>query len=176
MELPLYHIPNLRSAFILIWQRSVSFIKHAGTIILMMSIVIWALSEFPGGNLENSYLAQIGNFFAPVGKLMGLDWKLTVALLSSFMAKENSIATLGVLFGRTEGLGLMQSIAMSYTPAVGLAFMVVSILFIPCAATVAVMKQETGSWKWTFLNIAVMLIVSVVAGSAVYAIASRIGL
>ena len=175
MELPLYHIPNWRSAFILIWQRSVSFIKHAGTIILMMSIVIWALSEFPGGNLENSFLAQIGNFFAPVGKLMGLDWKLTVALLSSFMAKENSIATLGVLFGRTEGLGLMGTISMTYS-AVGLAFMVVSLLFIPCAATVAVMKQETGSWKWTFLNIAVMLLVSVLAGSAVYAVASRIGL
>ena len=176
MELPLYHIPNWRSAFILIWQRSLSFLKHAGTIILMMSIVVWALSEFPGGDLESSFLAQIGNFFTPIGNWMGLDWKLTVALLSSFMAKENAIATLGVLFGRTEELGLVQLLSATYTPAVGLAFMVVSILFIPCAATVAVIKQETGSWKWTFVNIVVMLAVSIAVANAVYAIASGLGL
>jgi len=176
MELPLYHIPNWRSAFMLIWQRSLSFLKHAGTIILTMSIIVWALSEFPGGNLENSFIAQIGNIFAPIGKWMGLDWKLTVALMSSFMAKENAIATLGVLFGRTEGLGLLDTISMTYSPAVGLAFMVVSILFIPCAATVAVIKQETGSWKWTFLNIATMLIISIATASAVYAIATSLGL
>ena len=176
MELPFYHIPNWRSAFILIWQRSLSFLRHAGTIILLMSIVIWALSEFPGGNLENSFLAQIGNFFSPIGNWMGLDWKLTVALLSSFMAKENAIATLGVLFGRTEEFGLLDTISMTYSPAVGLSFLVVSILFIPCAATVAVIKQETGSWKWTFLNIATMLIISVATASAVYAIASALGL
>jgi ferrous iron transport protein B len=176
MELPLYHVPNWRSALILIWQRSLSFLRHAGTIILMMSIVVWALSEFPGGVLETSYLAQIGNFFAPIGEWMGMDWKLTVALLSSFMAKENLIATLGVLFGRTEEFGLVQMLSATYTPAVGLAFMVVSILFIPCAATVAVIKQETGSWKWAFVNIIVMLIVSIAAASAVYAIASAVGL
>jgi ferrous iron transport protein B len=176
MELPLYHIPNWRSAFMLIWQRSLSFLKHAGTIILMMSIVVWALSEFPGGDLETSYLAQIGKLFLPVGNWMGLDWKLTVALISSFMAKENAIATLGVLFGRTEELGLVQTLSMTYSPAVGLAFMVVSLLFIPCAATVAVIKQETGSWKWTFVNIALMLIVSISAASAVYAIATAVGL
>jgi ferrous iron transport protein B len=176
MELPLYHIPNWRSAILLIWQRSLSFLKHAGTIILMMSIVVWALSEFPGGDLETSYLAQIGNFFTPVGNWMGLDWKLTVALISSFMAKENAIATLGVLFGRTEELGLVQTLSMTYTPAVGLAFMVVSLLFIPCAATVAVIKKETGSWRWTFVNIGLMLIVSIAAASTVYAIASAVGL
>jgi ferrous iron transport protein B len=176
MELPLYHIPNWRSAILLIWQRSLSFLRHAGTIILMMSIVVWALSEFPGGDLETSYLAQIGNFFTPVGNWMGLDWKLTVALISSFMAKENAIATLGVLFGRTEELGLVQTLSMTYTPAVGLAFMVVSLLFIPCAATVAVIKKETGSWKWTFVNIGLMLIVSIAAASAIYAIASAVGL
>jgi ferrous iron transport protein B len=176
MELPLYHIPNLRSAMLLIWQRSLSFLKHAGTIILMMSIVVWALSEFPGGNLETSFLAQIGNFVAPVGEWMGLDWKLTVALITSFMAKENAIATLGVLYGRTAEFGLLETISMTYSPAVGLAFMVVTLLFIPCAATVAAIKQETGSWKWTMANIVLMLAVSIGVASGVYAIASRLGL
>ena len=176
MELPLYHIPNLRSAGILIWQRSLSFLKHAGTIILMMSIVVWALSEFPGGDLETSFLAQIGNFFVPIGEWMGLDWKLTVALITSFMAKENAIATLGVLFGRTAEMGLLETISSTYSPAVGLSFMVVTLLFIPCVATVAVIKQETGSWKWTFTNILVMLVVSIAVASAVFAIASMLGL
>lgn len=176
MELPLYHIPNLRSAGILIWQRSISFLKHAGTIILMMSIVVWALSEFPSGDLETSFLAQIGNLFVPVGEWMGLDWKLTVALITSFMAKENAIATLGVLFGRTTEMGLLETITSTYSPAVGLSFMVVTLLFIPCVATVAVIKQETGSWKWTFTNILVMLLVSIAVASAVFAIASMLGL
>lgn len=176
MELPLYHIPNWRSAIVLIWQRSLSFLKHAGTIILMMSIVVWALSEFPSGELETSFLAQIGKIFLPIGNWMGLDWKLTVALLTSFMAKENAIATLGVLFGRTEEMGLLQTISSTYTPAVGLAFMVVTLLFIPCVATVAVIKQETGSWKWTLTNILVMLVVSVAAASGVFMIASSLGL
>ena len=176
MELPLYHIPNWRTALLLIWQRSLSFLKHAGSIILMMSVVVWALSEFPSGDLETSFLAQIGNFFAPVGNWMGFDWKLTVALITSFMAKENAIATLGVLFGRTEEFSLLQTIANTYTPAVGLAFMVVTLLFIPCVATVAVIKKETGSWKWTMVNIVLMLVVSIGMGSAVYAIASRLGL
>ena len=176
MELPLYHVPNWRSALLLIWQRSLSFLKHAGTIILMMSIVVWALSEFPGGNLETSFLAQIGKFVAPVGEWMGLDWKLTVALITSFMAKENAIATLGVLYGRTAEFGLLETISMTYSPAVGLSFMVVTLLFIPCAATVAVIKQETGSWKWTVVNILLMLVVSIGAASGVYAIASRLGL
>ena len=176
MELPLYHIPNWRSALMLIWQRSLSFLKHAGSIILMMSVVVWALSEFPTGNLETSYLAQIGNIFAPIGEWMGFDWKLTVALITSFMAKENAIATLGVLFGRTEEHSLLQTIANTYTPAVGLAFMVVTLLFIPCVATVAVIKKETGSWKWPMVNIVLMLVVSIGMGSAVYAIATRLGL
>jgi ferrous iron transport protein B len=176
MELPLYHIPNWRSALMLIWQRSLSFLKHAGSIILMMSVVVWALSEFPTGNLETSYLAQIGSIFAPIGEWMGFDWKLTVALITSFMAKENAIATLGVLFGRTEEHSLLQTIANTYTPAVGLAFMVVTLLFIPCVATVAVIKKETGSWKWPMVNIVLMLVVSIGMGSAVYAIATRLGL
>jgi ferrous iron transport protein B len=176
MELPLYHFPNWRSAVILIWQRSLSFLQHAGSIILIMSIVVWALSEFPTGDLETSFLAQIGEIFVPIGNWMGLDWKLTVALITSFMAKENAIATLGVLFGRSEEMGLLQTISSTYTPAVGLSFMVVTLLFIPCVATVAVIKQETKSWKWTFVNILVMLVVSIAAASGVYAVATAIGL
>lgn len=176
MELPLYHIPNWRSTVMLVWQRSISFIKKAGTIILAISVAVWILSVLPGGNLETSFLAMIGKFLEPVGRLMGLDWKLTVALLTSFMAKENSIATLGVLFGSSQGIGLAQTLSATYSTATGLAFLTVSLLFIPCAATVSVIRQETGSWKWTGLNIGLMLTLSILVASVVYAVARSMGL
>ncbi len=175
MEMPLYHLPNWRTIGILVWQRSISFLKKAGTTILAISIVVWALSILPGGSLQTSYLARLGHLFEPIGRLMGLDWKLTVALLTSFMAKENAVATLGVLFGSNGG-GLAQQLSATYSMATALSFLTVSILFIPCAATVAVIRQETGSWRWTLLNITFMLVISVASASLVYAIASRIGM
>jgi len=175
MEMPLYHLPNPRTIGLLVRQRAVSFIKKAGTVILVMSAAIWALSYFPGGNLESSFLAKLGSLLAPVGSWMGMDWRLTVALLTSFLAKENSVATLGVMFGSDESSGLAQTLAATYSPAAGLAFLVVSLLFIPCAATVAVIRQETGSWRWTLFNIAFMLVLSVGAGVAVYQLAVAVG-
>lgn len=168
MEMPLYHIPNWRTIGMLVWQRSLSFIKKAGTTILVISLVIWLLGYLPNGDPDNNLLTMSGRFLEPIGRIMGLDWRLTVALLTSFLAKENAIATLGVLFGSAAGSGFTQAIAATYTPATALAFLTVSILFIPCAATVAVIRQETGSWKWTFLNIGLMLVISVLAGVIVY--------
>ncbi len=175
MELPLYHIPNHRTIGLLVWQRSLSFIKKAGTIILGMSVGIWVLSMLPGGDLQSSYLGRLGQFLAPIGNWMGMDWRLTVALLTSFLAKENAIATLGVLFGRGEDSGLAQALASAYSPATGLAFLTVSLLFIPCAATVAAIRQETGSWRWTLFNIGFMLVLSVGMGVIVFAIAAGFG-
>jgi ferrous iron transport protein B len=175
MELPLYHIPNARTLGLLIWSRTLSFIRKAGTAILAMSVAIWILSVLPGGSLQTSFLARLGALLAPVGRWMGLDWKLTVALLTSFMAKENAVATLGVLFGMGKSAGLAQALAAAYSPATALGFLTVSLLFIPCAATVAVIKQETGSWRWTLVNIVFMLVVSVGAASLMYAAARALG-
>jgi ferrous iron transport protein B len=175
MEMPLYHLPNARTIGLLVWQRSLSFIKKAGTVILAMSVGIWVLSVLPGGDLETSFLAQIGHLVAPVGSWMGMDWRLTVALLTSFLAKENSIATLGVLYGSGEDAGLAQTLAATYSPATGLSFLVVSLLFIPCAATVAGIRQETGSWRWTLFNIAFLLALSIGAGILVFQLTSALG-
>ena len=101
MEMPLYHLPNARTIGLLVWQRTASFVKKAGTVILAMALVVWALSVLPNGDLPTSYLARFGQMLEPVGQWMGLDWRLTVALITSFPAKENAIATLGVLFGST---------------------------------------------------------------------------
>jgi ferrous iron transport protein B len=176
MEMPLYHIPNSRTIGLLVWQRSISFLKKAGTTILAMSLVIWVLSTLPNGNLDQSYLVQFGKWIEPVGRWMGFDWRLTVALITSFPAKENAIATLGVLFGNHPNAALTQTLNASFSTASALSFLVVTMLFIPCMATVAVIRQETNSWGWTLLNIALLLAISIGAGAGVYHLALAIGL
>lgn len=171
MEMPLYHIPNARTIGLLVWQRSMSFMKKAGTNILAMALAIWVLSVLPGGNLNSSYLAQLGKLIEPIGRWMGMDWRLMVALISSFPAKENAIATLGVLFGSAPAAGLAQALTASFSTASALSFLVVTMLFIPCLATVAVIRQETASWRWTLLNIGLMLAVSFGSGIVVYQLA-----
>lgn len=176
MELPLYHLPNWRTIGMRVWQRSLSFVRKATTLILSVSVVVWALSTLPGGEISTSYLARIGHFLEPVGRLMGLDWRLTVALLTSFIAKENSIATLGVLFGAGAGEGLASQLAATFSPAAALAFLAVQMLFVPCVATVAVIRQETDSWKWTVFDLGFLLAVSIGAGAAVHWVARLLGM
>jgi ferrous iron transport protein B len=171
MELPLYHRPNPRTIGIQVWQNVVEFLRKAGTLILLISAVVWALSAFPHGDIETSYLAGMGKALAPVGALMGLDWKMVVAILSSFVAKENAIATLGVLFGAGRGAsGLGAILAGVVTPASALAFLVVEMLFIPCVATVATIRQETKSWAWTAFSVGLLSALSLLGGIVTYQI------
>jgi ferrous iron transport protein B len=169
MELPLYHRPNLRTIGLAIWNRLRSFLKNAGGIILLVSIVVWMLSTLPGGDLNSSYLASLGRLFESIGRLMGLSWEMTVALLTSFVAKENTIVTLGVLL-RDGGIGdgLRVAINNAMTPLAALAFLAIQMLFIPCIATVAVMKKEIGNWRWTLFGVLLLLVISVGSGIIIY--------
>jgi ferrous iron transport protein B len=176
MELPLYHLPNWRTIGMLVWQRGSAFVYKAGTLIVLVSVLVWVLSTLPGGEVESSFLAQFGRWLEPAGRLVGLDWRLMVALLASFIAKENSIATLGVLFGAGEGEGLARSLAAIYPVSTGLAFLVVQMLFVPCAATVAVIRQETRSWGWTLFNLGFLLVVSLTVGALAYWLAHLAGM
>ncbi len=172
MELPLYHRPNARTIGLQVWQNSAEFLKKAGSLILLMSIVIWALSALPHGDIGTSYLARAGRALAPLGALMGLDWRMMVALLTSVIAKENSIATIGILFGPTEGTaGLSAALTGVLTPAAALAFLIVQMLFIPCVGTVAAIKQETRSWRWTAASVGLLLALSLAGGVTVYQVA-----
>jgi ferrous iron transport protein B len=177
MELPLYHLPNPRTIGIFIWNNIWAFLRKAGTLIVLISVLIWALSSYPGTDVEQSYLAQFGRTLDPLGQLMGLDWRMIVALLSSFIAKENAIATLGILYGTgEETAGLTETMVTMVSPAAGLSFLVVSMLFIPCVATVAVMLQETRSWRWTIFSVLLLLGIALGAGIAVYQCAQWLGL
>jgi len=176
MEMPLYHLPNARTIGLYIWYKTGAFIKKAGGIILLASAIVWLLAYLPGGEIEGSLLARFGRWLEPAGQWLGLgDWRLIVALLSSFVAKENTIATLGVLYGSEANLGLAEQVARTLTPAAALAFLVVQMTFIPCAATVAVIKQETASWKWTAFSVGLLLVISFGAAVIIYQLARVMG-
>jgi ferrous iron transport protein B len=169
MELPLYHWPGARTVGLFVWHNTWAFLRRAGTIILLVAVMVWALASFPGATIETSYLGRFGQWLAPVGKIMGMDWRLLVALLSSFIAKENAIATLGILYAPDEsGRALVATLAALVPPASGLAFLTVTMLFIPCVATVAVIRQETHSWRWTLFSVLLMLAIAIAAGVAVF--------
>ncbi|MGC9400184.1 MAG: ferrous iron transport protein B [Anaerolineae bacterium] len=163
MELPLYHTPNLRSIALYVWQNMLAFFKKAGTVILAVSGLIWFLSYFPGGDPTTSYLAQFGRWLEPVGAWMGLSWQFVTALLTSFIAKENTIATLSVLYGGD----LPATLPGLISPPAALALLVTQMLFIPCVPTVAVIKQETNT-RWMLISVGLLLVLSMSAGVLVY--------
>ena len=118
-------------------------------------------------------MAAIGRMLEPAGQLIGLNWQLMVALIASIAAKENSIATLGILYGTGGGETLAATLSRAIPPASALAFLVVYMLFVPCIATTAVVRQEAG-WRWAVLNVVFLFVISVVMGGIVYTIASRL--
>ena len=174
MELPLYHVPNARLIGIVTWQNILAFIKRAGTIILAVSLVVWLLGIIPNGNINDSILSQFGKMIEPVGRLMGLNWQMMVALLTSFIAKENTIATLGILLGGT-GADLSQQLKQIMTPAAAVSFLVFQVLFIPCVATVAAIRQETGGWRWPLFSVAFQFILAFSIAILIYQIAHLTG-
>jgi ferrous iron transport protein B len=176
MEMPLYHLPNARTIGFFVWNNTWAFIKKAGTIILLVSILVWALAYFPSGDIQTSLLARIGRWLAPLGRPIGLaDWRLIVALLSSFIAKENTIAVLGILYSAGSELGLAKQVSSALSPASALAFLVIQMTFIPCVATVAAIKQETG-WRWTGFSVGLLLMISLCFGILAYQVARLAGL
>lgn len=175
MELPLYHKPNLKTIALSVWTRTFSFVKKAGTVILGFSIIIWIASNIPGGGIENSLLGRVGRFIEPLGSPLGLDWKMLTALISSVIAKENSIAALGVLYQAGEQ-GLQGILPSVISRPSALSFLVALMLFIPCVPTVVVMKQEMKNMKWFLTSFLFMFVVSYLGAMLAYRIGLFMGL
>ena len=175
MELPLYHRPDPRTITHAIRARTVAFVRRAGTVILTVSILVWLLSYFPDGRTETSILAWIGRFLEPIGRPLGLDWKMMTALLTSLVAKENAVATLGVLYGVGEQ-GLLQTLPSVMSHASALSFLTVVMLFVPCAATIAVMRREMADRLWFISSLVLTFVVSYLGGMAAYRFALWAGL
>ncbi|MDD3846840.1 MAG: ferrous iron transport protein B [Syntrophorhabdaceae bacterium] len=175
MELPLYHKPDFRTIGVVVWHRTVAFVKKAGTVILLFSIFLWIISNVPTGGIENSILGKAGVLLEPIGKPLGLDWRMVVALLSSVIAKENSVATLGILYNVGDQ-GLLAVLSSTIPHASAISFLVVLMLFIPCAPTIVVMKQEMADRKWFIISFVFMLLLSYAMGMAAYGLARAAGI
>lgn len=167
MELPAYHFPTIRNLLRSMWERAWSFIKKAGTIILLSAIILWFLMNFGFENgfgmvedLNNSILANIGNaiawIFAPLG--WG-TWEGAVATFTGLIAKENVVGTFGVLFGGFDevaenGWQIWANMRMVFTPLAAYSFLVFNLLCAPCFAAMGAIKREMNSAKWTVFAIA----------------------
>ncbi|MCR4945860.1 MAG: ferrous iron transport protein B [Lachnospiraceae bacterium] len=163
MELPAYHMPTLGNVLRSMWERGWSFIKKAGTIILLSTIVIWFTSSFGFAGdgfrmleeeeLELSVLARIGNVFAVLFIPLGWgNWQAAVASITGLVAKENIVGTMGVLYGGGE-LTAWQAMALAFTKVTGFSFLVFNLLCAPCFAAIGAIKREMNSAKWTWFAI-----------------------
>jgi ferrous iron transport protein B len=214
MELPPYRLPNVRNVLQNMLTRAGLFLKRAGTVILAISIILWALTAFPrsaqqsaAGNqpevsaanveqsakdeeqktkdeaaqLQNSYAGQLGHLIEPAIQPLGFDWKIGVALIASFAAREVLVSTLSIIYngdreGTEESETLMQSIREAkkddgtpvWTPLTALTLMVFFVLAMQCMSTVAVVRRETNSWSWALFMVGYMTALAYAAAFLTY--------
>lgn len=225
MELPSYKLPSATTVISTAFERAKAFVKDAGTVILAVSIIVWALAYFPRSEtieqrfetarheveaqvedpqaratalsqleareeaaaIENSYLARMGKAVEPAFAPLGWDWKITMGVIASFPAREIIVATLGTIYSvgsdaDEESEGLRDALHQSrhpdgskvFTLPVALSIMIFFALCMQCAATLAVMRRETGSWKWPAISFTSMTLLAYVAAFAVTYIGSAI--
>ena len=216
MELPPYRMPNFKAVFLNVFQQAEMFLKRAGTVILAISIILWALAYFPrsveqqsavsnqqteseinseersngnqrtviddsGAQLRNSYAGQLGHLIEPVIAPLGFDWKIGVALIASFAAREVLVSTLSIIYNvgkdeTEESQTLMQAVrdakredgTPAWTPLTALTLMVFFVLAMQCMSTVAVTRRETNSWAWAIFMVAYMTILAYLAALLTY--------
>ncbi|MCM2350828.1 MAG: ferrous iron transporter B [Bacteriovoracaceae bacterium] len=162
MELPPYRMPKMKNLLMVMKNKAMIFLKKAGGIILVVSVIIWVLMTFPQQNgvthIEQSYAADIGRFFEPVFKPLGFDWRITTALIPSIGAREVVVSALSMVLSME---GTEEEMALALVQNFGLGTLVallVWFVFAPqCISTFAVMKRETNSWKWPVVMVAYTL-------------------
>ena len=163
MELPAYHLPTVGNVLRSMWERGWSFIKKAGTIILLSTIFVWFTTYFgfvdgtfrmlSEEEIDRSILAAIGGVIARIFKPLGWgNWQAAVASITGLVAKENIVGTMGILYGGGEGT-VYQSLASAFTGITGYSFLVFNLLCAPCFAAIGAIKREMNSAKWTWFAI-----------------------
>ncbi len=198
LELPPYRLPSIRSLLIHMWERTWLYLRKAGTVILLASVIMWGLMTFPAlpeelaDGLSGNQLAQASLSHSIAGRagrimenatrpLMGFDWKVDVALIGGFAAKEIVVSTLGTAYSMSEvdgggSVSLSEKLATEegWNPVMALALIVFTMLYIPCIATIAVIKRETGSWGWAGFSILYTTGVAAVMATVVYQVGTLI--
>jgi ferrous iron transport protein B len=186
LELPDYKMPRARSLAIGLWTRAVIFLKRAGTTILSMMVLIWLLASFPqppeGATepaIHYSLAAMIGSAIQPITAPLGFNWQINVALIPGMAAREVAVGALGTIYaigggdGAAEKIG--QAIAGQWSLGTALALLAWYVFAPQCASTLAVIRRETGGWKWMWITFAYMLALAYVAALATYQIARALG-
>jgi ferrous iron transport protein B len=181
MELPPYRLPAFKYVVKDMWQKVKDFIVRAGTIIFAVVTLLWILARLPLGvdpYSQASLLGKIGGFIAPIFKPAGFGtWQASVSLFAGIAAKEAVVATLGMVYaGVTEGSELISAIQDSFTPLSATAFLVMTLLYTPCAAVIATVKRETNSNKWAIFMAIYPFVIGWVFAVLIYQIGSLLGL
>jgi ferrous iron transport protein B len=183
LEMPPYRMPTLRSLGLRLYDRSKVFLHRAGTVILVCAVVLWVLAHLPlqngqPPNISDSYAGMIGHAVEPVIKPLGFNWKIGIGLISSIAARETIVATFGTIYG-IEGdehsVGLQQALQNELTPGGAFALLIFFAFAMQCMSTIAVVRRETGGWKWPAIQFAYMTLVAYVC-ALVTNIAVRSGL
>lgn len=195
MELPAYRMPGLGNVAHALFSRSTVFLKRAGTVILAISILLWALVAFPRagsgqpGNpadaasvqVQNSFAGRAGRLIEPAIRPLGFDWKIGIGLISSFAARETIISTLSIVYNvgddsDTNSSSLVDALKNAkradgsrvWTPLTGISLMIFFLLACQCMSTVAIVRRETNSWRWPAFMVAYMLALAYVASFVTY--------
>jgi ferrous iron transport protein B len=193
LEMPDYKMPALKSVLLHMWERARLFLTRAGTVILGLSILIWAASTYPKSEgtasqqLANSVAGQAGHLIEPIIKPLGYDWKIGIGLISSFAAREVFVNTMSVVYSvesEDEDLQPLRQRLQGekwddgrpvYTPLVCLSLMVFYVFAMQCMSTIAIVRRETGGWKWPMFQLGYMTATAYVMSLLVYQIGRAMG-
>lgn len=173
IELPPYRMPQFKTLGRSTWEKGKGFLRKAGTIILAGSVIIWLMSYAgPGGfgvEMDDSFLAKFGGLIAPLLHPLGFGtWQAGSTLVPGFLAKEVVVSTMNIIYHAPDTAGLESQIGQVFTPLSSVSFMVFILLYIPCLATVGVIKKETASWKWTFFAMGYSLVLAYIVSMVVF--------
>jgi len=181
MELPPYRMPTAKSVLRHTWEKGAQYLKKMGGIIMIASVIIWFLGYYPNHDAysttaeqqENSYIGQIGKAIEPAIEPLGFDWKMGIGILSGIGAKELVVSTLGVLYTNEDDVDTVDlSERIPITPLVAYGYMLFVLIYFPCIATLAAIKQESGGWKWAIFAATYTTILAWIVAFGVYQIGS----
>jgi len=200
LEMPPYRMPSPRTIALRMWERALIFLTRAGTVILAISIVLWALASFPkpsdpgtspSAALAQSYAGQLGHAIEPALRPLGFDWKIGIGLVASFAAREVFVGTMAIVYNVGDDAGgdggkveTLSDVMLSqkrpdgspvYTPLVCIGIMVFYVLAMQCMSTLAVVRRETNSWRWPAFQFAYMGALAYAATLLVYQIGLLLG-
>ena len=167
MELPPYRFPTAKAIFRHTWEKGKQYLKKMGGVILVASIIVWALGYFsPSGvadSLESSFIGLLGKAVEPLFIPQGFDWRMDVSLIAGVGAKEIVASTIGVLYG---------DMAFDFSPLVAYSFLLFVLIYFPCIATVVAIKNESGSWRWAWFAAIYTTVLAWIVSAAFYQIGS----